>query len=161
MKGRVLLSQSEADTFELGRRLGVALTSGDFVGLSGQLGAGKTLFSRGVAHGLGVPLDQVCSPTYAIVQSYAGRLPLHHADFFRLSSEADLYATGFFDLLESEGACLVEWVEKVSSAIPVDALVIRFELTSAEARTLHVTASGPLSEALLQRWAAEELPARI
>lgn len=150
-----LRSPDAAGTFALGRALGQVLQSGDFVGLSGQLGAGKTLFSRGVAEGAGVPLEDVSSPTYSIIQSYRGRLALHHADLYRLTSEADLFSTGFHDLLESEGAFLVEWIDQIPGAAPEDALRITLEVTSPETRTLQVTTSGPKSEALLTRWSAE------
>lgn len=145
-------STSAEDTFALGRALGAALLDADFVGLSGQLGAGKTQFSRGVADGAGVPLDDVSSPTYSIVQSYSGRLALHHADLYRLTGEADLFATGFFDLLEGPGAMLVEWIDHVASAAPDDALKIVLSVTGENARTLSVTTSGPRSDALLARW---------
>lgn len=150
-----LVSSNADETFALGRALGTALQSGDFVGLTGQLGAGKTLFSRGVAEGAGVATDEVSSPTYSIIQSYRGRLKLHHADLYRLTSEADLFSTGFHDLLEDEGAFLVEWVEHVPGAAPPDALRITLEVTSPETRKLSVTTSGPRSEALLQRWSDE------
>lgn len=147
-----LRSSDAAGTFALGRVLGSVLQSGDFVGLSGQLGAGKTLFSRGVADGAGVPLDDVSSPTYSIIQSYRGRLALHHADLYRLRSEADLFSTGFHDLLEEEGAFLVEWIDQIPGAAPADALRITLEVISPETRTLTVTPTGPKSEALLARW---------
>lgn len=145
-------SSREEDTFALGRALGTVLLDGDFVGLTGQLGAGKTQFSRGVAEGAGVPLDDVSSPTYSIVQSYSGRLRLHHSDLYRLTGEADLYATGFFDLLESPGAMLVEWIDHVASAAPDDALKVVLAVTGLNERSLAVTTSGPKSEALLARW---------
>ena len=147
-----LISPDADTTFALGRALGLALESGDFVGLTGQLGAGKTLFSRGVAEGAGVPLDGVSSPTYSIIQSYEGRLTLHHADLYRLSSEADLFSTGFHDLLDGEGAFLVEWIDQVRGAAPDDVLRITLEVTTPEARKLTVTTSGPRSAALLARW---------
>ncbi len=150
-----LLSPNADATFALGRALGVVLQSGDFVGLTGQLGAGKTLFSRGVAEGAGVPLDDVSSPTYSIIQSYRGRLALHHVDLYRLTSEEDLFSTGFHDLLEGEGAFLVEWIDQVRGAAPEDLLRLTLEVTSLETRTFKVTTSGPKSEALLQRWTAQ------
>jgi tRNA threonylcarbamoyladenosine biosynthesis protein TsaE len=122
------------------------------VGLSGQLGAGKTLFARGVAQGAGVPLEDVSSPTYSIVQSYQGRLTLHHADLYRLRGEDDLFGTGWFDLLESEGAFLVEWIEQVPGAAPDDWLLVRLEVTTPETRRVVVTARGPVAGALASRW---------
>jgi tRNA threonylcarbamoyladenosine biosynthesis protein TsaE len=146
---------SPEETFELGRRLGEALRPHDFVGLSGQLGAGKTLFSRGVALGAGVDVDDVSSPTYSIVQSYRGRVTLHHADLYRLRSEDELYATGYFDLLETDGACLVEWVDQVPGAAPGDALRVGLEWLAPERRRLVAQSSGPRSDALLERWFGE------
>jgi len=155
-----LRSTDTGQTFALGRALGTVLQSGDFVGLTGQLGAGKTLFSRGVAEGAGVPLDDVSSPTYSIIQSYRGRLPLHHVDLYRLTSETDLFSTGFHELVEAgDGAFLVEWIDQIPGAAPEDVLRITLEVTAPEARTLKVTTSGPRSEALLKRWDAARSPA--
>ncbi|MEW6430393.1 MAG: tRNA (adenosine(37)-N6)-threonylcarbamoyltransferase complex ATPase subunit type 1 TsaE [Myxococcota bacterium] len=151
---RTVETASPEETFALGKRLGEALQPRDFVGLTGQLGAGKTLFSRGVADGAGVPLDDVSSPTYSIVQSYRGRLTLHHADLYRLTSEDELYATGYFDLLETEGAWLVEWIDHIPSAAPVDALRVTLVVVEPERRRVVVESTGPASEALLFRWLA-------
>ncbi len=149
---RTITSTSTDETFSLGERLGLVLEPHDFVGLDGQLGAGKTLFSRGVASGAGVPLEDVSSPTYSIVQTYAGRLTLHHADLYRLATEADLFATGYFDLLESDGAMLVEWVSQVPGALPDDALSLRLEVPTPDSRRFEITARGERSKALLVRW---------
>jgi tRNA threonylcarbamoyladenosine biosynthesis protein TsaE len=149
---RRLESGSRDETFSLGERLGLVLAPRDVVGLDGQLGAGKTLFSRGVASGAGVPLDDVSSPTYSIVQTYQGRLTLHHADLYRLTSEGDLFATGYFDLLESDGAMLVEWISQVPAAVPDDALLVRLTVVDPDRRTLDVTATGARAAALLERW---------
>lgn len=149
---RQVESRSIDETFALGERLGKVLTSGDFVGLDGQLGAGKTLFSRGVASGVGVSTDDVSSPTYSIVQTYTGRLVLHHADLYRLRGEGDLFATGYFDLLESAGAMLVEWIAQVPAARPDDSVLIELEVLSADARRLTVSARGPRAQALVERW---------
>lgn len=149
---RVVDSRSADETFALGVRLGEVLGPGEFVGLDGQLGAGKTLFARGVAQGCGVPLDDVSSPTYAILQTYRGRLTLHHADLYRITSEADLYATGYFDLLEGDGAMLVEWVSQVAGAAPDDVLLVAIEVTGPDTRRLVARSRGPRAEALLARW---------
>jgi tRNA threonylcarbamoyladenosine biosynthesis protein TsaE len=100
-----------------------------------------------------VPLDDVSSPTYSIVQTYKGRIPLHHADLYRLLTEQDLYATGYFDLLDpGDAAFLVEWVDQIPGARPEDALNIDLTVTSPDARTFELKTSGPKSEALLTRW---------
>lgn len=149
---RTITTTSTDETFSLGERLGRVLEAHDFVGLDGQLGAGKTLFSRGVASGAGVPLEDVSSPTYSIVQTYSGRLTLHHADLYRLATEADLFATGYFDLLESDAAMLVEWVSQVPGALPDDALILRLEVPTPDSRRFVITAVGERSQALLLRW---------
>ncbi len=95
-------SGSAEDTLALDAKLGKLLQPGDFVGLIGDLGAGKTQLVRGVAAGANVPTAQVASPTFAIVYPYVGRLPIYHADFYRLESYDELYATGFTDLVAGE-----------------------------------------------------------
>ncbi|MHB8417101.1 MAG: tRNA (adenosine(37)-N6)-threonylcarbamoyltransferase complex ATPase subunit type 1 TsaE [Myxococcales bacterium] len=138
-------------TYELGERLGRAIEPGDFVGLSGELGAGKTLLVRGVASGLGVPAGQVQSPTFTLVNSYAGgRFPLHHADLYRIETADELYATGYFDLLEGAGALLVEWPELIPGARPHQGLDLRLERTSENSRRLQAVARGARAEGLLR-----------
>lgn len=125
---RVIESTSPEQTRELGVRLGEVLQPGDFVGLVGDLGAGKTHFIRGIAEGAGVDRTQVASPTFAIVYPYeGGRIPLYHADLYRLADYDELYATGFMDLIGGDGAMLVEWIDKVPEAAPPELLVLTFE----------------------------------
>lgn len=143
------LSSPEA-TFELGERLGGLLGPGDFVGLSGDLGAGKTLLVRGAARAIGCARAQVQSPTFTIVNSYAGgRLPVHHVDLYRIEGEDELYATGYFDLLEGDGALLVEWPERVARASPPARLELHFERLSETGRKLWIVARGERHEAIL------------
>lgn len=147
-------SRAPEDTFALGQALGRALAPGDFVALIGELGAGKTQLARGVAEGAGAPVDDVSSPTYAILQTYRGRLRLHHADLYRLRTEADLYATGYFDLLgDPAAACLVEWAEQIPGAIPEQALILRLTKgPGADERTLTAESRG--GSTLAARWLA-------
>jgi tRNA threonylcarbamoyladenosine biosynthesis protein TsaE len=119
-----LVTRSARATFELGVRLGEALRPGDVVALVGELGAGKTQLVRGICRGAGVPDGEVASPTFAIVATYRGRIPVHHADFYRLTGEDDLYGTGFSDLVGGEGAVLVEWADRIPGALPVERLEI-------------------------------------
>jgi tRNA threonylcarbamoyladenosine biosynthesis protein TsaE len=152
MAGRTVASGSADETFALGERLGRLLAPGDFVGLAGELGAGKTVFSRGVAAGAGCPLSEFSSPTFAIVQTYAGRLLLHHADLYRITSERDLEGTGFFELRDGVGASLVEWIDRLRAAAPPDWLEIRMSAPQEATRALEVWAHGARSEALLEAW---------
>jgi tRNA threonylcarbamoyladenosine biosynthesis protein TsaE len=149
---RVILSESPEHTHRLGVRLGALLRAGDFAGLTGELGAGKTHLVRGVAEGAGVPASEVSSPSFAIVNSYRGRLPLYHADLYRLRDEDELYATGFFDLVGGEGALLVEWVDRIPAACPKDHLLLSLSATGDTQRQLCALAFGARHQQLLAEW---------
>jgi len=154
---RTVTSTSPEQTRALGIRLGELLEPGDFVGLVGDLGAGKTHFVRGVAEGAQVPKSQVASPTFAIVYPYeGGRIPLFHADLYRLADYDELYATGFMDLI-GEGAMLVEWIDKVPEAMPPDRLLLTIEVPNEgpeDVRTIRAEATGARAKALLTEWLA-------
>lgn len=153
---RTLSVRSPAAMRRLGACLGRLLEPGDFIGLIGDLGAGKTVFVRGLAEGAGVPSSEVASPTFAIVYPYRGRIPIHHADLYRLADEEELYATGFFDLL-GQGAMVVEWIDRVPQAMPEDRLVVTLTRTSERARRVTLEARGARHEELARRL-AHELP---
>ncbi len=152
-------STSPAETRALGEALGRVLQDGDFVGLVGELGAGKTELARGIARGVGIRDEDVTSPTFSIVHQHHGRIVLTHADLYRLDGPADLDGTGFHELRDGPGATLVEWVDRVPGAAPPDALRIVLGEPAEDARELMVTATGPRSEHLLARW-KDELLAR-
>ena len=116
MEGQ-FVSNPEEETEALGRRLGETLERGAVVAFTGDLGAGKTAFTRGLAKGLDIP-DRVTSPTFTIVNEYeGGRLPLFHFDMYRLSSADELFEIGWEDYLARGGVCAVEWSEIVSDAL--------------------------------------------
>ncbi|WP_338865686.1 tRNA (adenosine(37)-N6)-threonylcarbamoyltransferase complex ATPase subunit type 1 TsaE [Myxococcus stipitatus] len=149
---RALTLASPEETHRLGIRLGGLLEPGDFVGLIGDLGAGKTHLVRGVAEGAHVPRSEVASPTFAIVYPYSGRIPLYHADLYRLTGYDDLYATGFMDLVGGEGALLVEWLDRVPEAAPREHLRVTLAHAGGDARTLKAEAFGARAAALLTAW---------
>jgi tRNA threonylcarbamoyladenosine biosynthesis protein TsaE len=151
---QVFESSSAEETRKLGKRLGALLKAGDYVGLSGQLGAGKTLFARAIAEGLGVNVDDVSSPTFSIVQTYKGRSPLHHVDLYRLESLDELTATGFFDL--ETGVSVVEWAEKIPAAIPKECLRLSFSVLGETQRQIDAAAFGDRHKALLAVWALDD-----
>jgi tRNA threonylcarbamoyladenosine biosynthesis protein TsaE len=152
-------SSSPEETRALGEALGRVLQEGDFVGLVGDLGAGKTELARGIARGVGLRDEDVTSPSFSIVHQHHGRIRLTHADLYRLTGPADLDGTGFHELRDGAGATLVEWVDRVPGAAPSDAMRVVLLDTAETARELVVTTSGPCSEHLLQRW-KDELLAR-
>ena len=111
------ITNSPAETEALGAALAARLTPGTVLAYRGDLGAGKTAFTRGLARGLG-SAEPVTSPTYTIVNEYlGGRLPLFHFDMYRLSSSDDLWDIGWEDYLDRGGVCAVEWSENVSDAM--------------------------------------------
>lgn len=137
-------TRSARATSALGERLGRLLAPGDVVALVGELGAGKTQLVRGACLGAGVPAREVASPSFAIVASYRGRIPIHHADLYRIADEDELYATGFFDLVGGEGALLVEWADRIPGALPPERLEIRMshDARAPDVRHLEVAGAG-------------------
>lgn len=120
------ITNSPAETENLGAALGKLLPAGTVLAYRGDLGAGKTAFTRGLARGLGCN-ELVTSPTYTIVNEYlGGRLPLFHFDMYRLRSSEDLWDIGWEDYLERGGICAVEWSENVADALE-DAVTITIE----------------------------------
>jgi len=139
-----ILSHSVDDTLRIGRRLGAALSPGDVVALVGGLGAGKTHLTKGIALGLGVPDDRlVSSPTFVLVNEYAGCLPVHHVDAYRLDGPAQLEALGFDELCASGGVVIVEWADRVRAAIPSTALHIEMIITGDTQRRLLLRTDSP------------------
>jgi tRNA threonylcarbamoyladenosine biosynthesis protein TsaE len=140
------LTHSDEDTHALAHHLAARLGPGDVVLLSGDLGAGKTTFVRGIAAGLGIDSDQVTSPTFTLVHEYrGGRLTLYHADLYRLdkAATADL---GLEELGVSDGVLAIEWPERLMHALP-GALHVHLELVDETTRRITIglgpQASGP------------------
>ena len=111
------LTHNEIETEALGETLARRLGPGDVVAYRGDLGAGKTAFTRGLARGLGCT-GRVTSPTFTVVNEYEGRLPLFHFDLYRLEGEDALYDIGWEDYLDQGGVCAVEWSERAEAALP-------------------------------------------
>ena len=131
------LTHSPEETEALGEALGRRLRGGEIVAYYGDLGAGKTAFTRGLARGLDIS-SRVTSPTYTIVNEYlGGRLPLFHFDMYRLSSADDLFDIGWEDYLLRGGVCAVEWSENVQEALE-SALTVRIEKRSDETREITI-----------------------
>lgn len=109
---------SEQETFELGKEIGESAQSGDVFTLEGDLGVGKTIFSKGLAYGLGVRED-VVSPTFTIVQEYEdGRLPFYHFDVYRIGDVEEMDEIGYEDYIHGEGVCLIEWANLIEEILP-------------------------------------------
>ena len=138
-------SAGPEDTEAIAAQMAGALTSGDVLLLTGDLGAGKTTFVRGLARGLGVSIG-VKSPSFAIHLRYPGSLPLHHLDLYRLGSSRDLSELGLEDVLERDGVTVIEWGERLGDWIPERAVRIRFNDRGGSERQIVVDAPVPLIE---------------
>ena len=131
------LTNSPTETEAVGERLAKILTPGAVIAYCGDLGAGKTAFTRGLARGLDCT-DMVTSPTYTIVNEYlGGRLPLFHFDMYRLRSAEELWDIGWEDYLERGGVCAVEWSENVADALE-GAIDVTIEKTGEESRRITI-----------------------
>ncbi len=139
------LTNSPEETEAVGAALGRVLRPGTVLAYRGDLGAGKTAFTRGLARGLGCE-DMVTSPTYTIVNEYtSGRLPLFHFDMYRLHSSDDLFDIGWEDYLDRGGVCAVEWSENVADAME-DAIIVTIEKTGDESRRITVEGGEQLAD---------------
>ena len=118
---------SPEETFELGRKIGRQASPGDVYALTGDLGVGKTVFTKGLAEGLGVR-EPVTSPTFTIVQSYeSGRLPFHHFDVYRIEDVDEMDEIGYEDCFYGDGVTLVEWAEVIADLLPENTIRITIE----------------------------------
>ena len=131
------ITSSPVETEAIGEKLAAILAPGTVIAYRGDLGAGKTAFTRGLARGLGCK-DLVTSPTYTIVNEYlGGRIPLFHFDMYRLGSSDDLWDIGWEDYLDRGGICAVEWSENVDDAME-NAIYITIEKTGEESRCITI-----------------------
>ncbi len=139
------ITNSPQETEAVGAALGKVLKPGTVLAYTGDLGAGKTAFTRGLARGLGAA-EPVTSPTYTIVNEYlSGRMPLFHFDMYRLSSADDLWDIGWEDYLERGGVCAVEWSENVAEAME-GAIRVSIEKLGDEKRKITVTGGETLED---------------
>ena len=136
------MTGSPTETEALGEKLAQKLRPGAIIAYEGDLGAGKTAFTRGLARGLGVQ-ESVTSPTYTIVNEYtSGNMPLFHFDMYRLHSADDLFDIGWEDYLERGGVCAVEWSEQVPGALPEDAVHVVIQRHPDHADWRNITIEG-------------------
>lgn len=113
-------------TEEFGKKLGLVLKGGDFIALTGGLGAGKTTLTKSIGLGLGVE-DYITSPTFALINEYKGRVDVYHFDVYRLESEEELLDLGYEDYFYSDGVTIVEWSNKIEYLLPKDRININIE----------------------------------
>ena len=147
-------AQTTFDTIRTGEAIVRILKAGDVVALAGDLGAGKTTLTKGIARALGVQ-EEVTSPTFCIVSEYEGTLPLRHIDLYRLSGVEDFDDIGGEELFWRDGVCVVEWSERIETSLPKNALRVYIALTSGGQRSIDVDnlseqAAGKLAKSATQ-----------
>jgi tRNA threonylcarbamoyladenosine biosynthesis protein TsaE len=149
---RAFDTASADETRALGERLGRLLLGGEVVTLTGDLGAGKTCLTQGLALGLGVPPDRrVGSPTFTLVNEHAGRVALHHADLYRIEREEEIEEIGLGEYLASGGVTVVEWAERFSAYLPRERIEVRIALVDDHARRIVLVGHGARADAVLAR----------
>lgn len=128
-----ITSRSVEDTKNLGFKLAKLLKPGDIICFEGDLGAGKTAFTQGIAHGLGID-DYVTSPTFNIIQEYQGRIPLYHMDVYRINDVEEMEDLGYEEYFFGRGVVVIEWAEKIKEIIPREKLWIKAEVLGQNVR---------------------------
>ena len=132
-----IISNSATQTFEIARLIGEKLKNGDILALSGELGSGKTCFTKGLAKGLGVSDKyQITSPTFTLINEYPARCKLYHFDVYRLNSYSELEDLGYEEYLSGDGVVVIEWAEKIDKLIPRDSIFINFEYVDENSRKM-------------------------
>ena len=139
-----LTTRGPMATRELGQTIGAHLKAGSVIALIGELGCGKTCFTKGLCAGLGISKRQVNSPTFAFANEYEGRLLVLHLDLYRIDDVSAGLDVGIIDYLDraEKGVAIIEWADKVLPLLPDDRLVVRFDVLSARKRQLDLTARG-------------------
>lgn len=151
----VFVAWDEQDTDRLGRLLAAACEPNLVIGLVGPLGAGKTRLVRATALALGAAPHSVNSPTFVLIQEYAGRIPVFHFDTYRLPNPQAFADLGAEEYFSAGGVCFVEWADRVRDLLPRDHLQVEIEVTGSTSRRFRVTASGPDSERVRARWKSQ------
>jgi tRNA threonylcarbamoyladenosine biosynthesis protein TsaE len=140
----IFISNSPSITLALGRKIGGKLPPGSIIAMTGELGCGKTLLTRGICTSLGVPERQVNSPTFIFVNEYNGNMPVFHMDLYLTGKDTNALDSGLADYFHraKEGVILIEWAERITSVLPEDCLTIKFEVISAKKRRLEFSGPG-------------------
>lgn len=141
MKSLEMVSNSAAQTQNIGMKLGKSAAAGDVILLVGPLGAGKTCLTQGIARGLGIH-EYTASPSFVLVREYQGKLPLYHIDLYRLDKIEEVTQLGLDDYLYGKGVCVVEWADKGLTVLPGEHLLIEMQVISPLKRKLSFTPRG-------------------
>ena len=153
MNTHTFLSSSPTSTLDFGKRIGEKLKAGDIIALIGELGCGKTLFTKGICVGLGISARYVNSPTFVFSNEYLGKLPVFHIDLYRLGDIAEGFEIGILDYLAKaeSGVTVLEWAEKILPLLPNDYLQAQFFVLSTKKRRIELVGFGESFSSLLRK----------
>ncbi len=146
-----ITTASPEATMALAERLGRAAQAGDVFALRGQLGAGKTVFAKGILAGLGGDPRHVTSPTFVLMMRHEARLPLFHFDAYRLARQSDMLDIGAEEAYYGAGVSVIEWADRVAESLPAERLEVSIEVGSENERKVTLTPRGPSAHALMER----------
>lgn len=150
---RVVIRTSSADeTINIGEKLGRGLQAGDVLALFGDLGAGKTTFTKGIARGLGLAAD-VHSPTFTLIHEHPGPIPLYHVDLYRLTSEEEVDTLGIDEYIYGDGVTIIEWADRMKSLLPPGRLDIELKLKGEMDREMIFETDSPRLQAVIEELA--------
>lgn len=152
---RVVIRTSSADeTINIGEKLGRGLKAGDVLALFGDLGAGKTTFTKGIARGLGLAAD-VHSPTFTLIHEHPGPIPLYHVDLYRLTSEEEVDTLGIDEYIYGDGVTIIEWADRMKSLLPPGRLDIELKLKGEMDREMIFETDSPRLQAVIEELAKD------
>lgn len=145
------LAPSVEKTVWLGQQLGIQLTKGDIIALVGDLGGGKTWFTKGVAVGLGINPSSIVSPTFTLVNEYHGRQCLYHIDLYRLTSNSEIMALGLEEYISGPGIAVIEWADRWPEKLPEETIRVELRMVDEHTRELRFSGSHPRAIEIIKR----------
>jgi tRNA threonylcarbamoyladenosine biosynthesis protein TsaE len=152
MASVTFVTVSDQETIGLGRRLGSVLSKGDVVGLAGELGSGKTWFTKGVALGLGVSSDMVVtSPSFTLVNEYDGKYSFYHMDLYRLDSISDVQSIGLEEYLNDESVVAIEWADRWPEILPEEVITVKLVFIDDHRREITISGQHPRALEIIRR----------
>jgi tRNA threonylcarbamoyladenosine biosynthesis protein TsaE len=155
-KSATFLTSSDRETIALGRRVGALLLARDVVALVGDLGTGKTWFTKGLALGLGLPPDMVVtSPSFALINEYEGRCTLYHMDVYRLEDLSDFLSAGLEEYFHQEGVVVMEWADRWPELLPEWRIRVEIEIVEEHSRKITLSGSHPRAWEVLEGLSGE------
>ncbi len=139
---KTIITNSPDETIKLAERFGKKLVKGDIICLIGELGGGKTTFTKGLCKALGIGAKEVHSPSFVLIKEYSGRLPLYHFDLYRINSLLDFERLGYEEYFFGEGVCVIEWADRIKKLLPEEYLLIEFKILSEKKRQIKLVPRG-------------------